>query len=61
MLVAAYLALLASLALPHTWALRFLGSTTLGKDPHTVNHLNGESFQQDSLVTFNGMTLSNMF
>ncbi|KAK7681824.1 hypothetical protein QCA50_015171 [Cerrena zonata] len=48
------LALLASLAIPHTLGLRFLGSTTLGNDPHTINHLNGESFQQDPLVTFNG-------
>jgi len=29
-------------------------STTLGTDPPTVNRLNGESFQQDALVTFNG-------
>ena len=34
---------------------RLLGSSTLGKDPQTVNRLNGESFQQDALVTFNGM------
>lgn len=33
---------------------RFLGSSTLGQDPQTVNRLNGESFQQDALVTFNG-------
>lgn len=31
-----------------------LRSTTLGNDPPTVNHLNGESFQQDALVTFSG-------
>jgi hypothetical protein len=31
-----------------------IGSTILGQDPQTVNHLNGESFQQDALVTFNG-------
>lgn len=36
-------------------AFRFLGSTTLGPDPQTVNRLNGESFQQDALVTLNGM------
>lgn len=30
-------------------------STTLGLDPPTVNRLNGESFQQDALATFNGM------
>jgi hypothetical protein len=34
--------------------LTLLGSTTLGKNPSTVNHLNGESFQQDALVTFSG-------
>ncbi|TCD70367.1 hypothetical protein EIP91_003719 [Steccherinum ochraceum] len=34
--------------------LKFLRSTTLGPDPQTVNRLNGESFQQDPLVTFNG-------
>lgn len=28
--------------------------TTLGPDPQTVNHLNGESFQQDAIATFNG-------
>ncbi|KIJ31449.1 hypothetical protein M422DRAFT_185901 [Sphaerobolus stellatus SS14] len=28
--------------------------TVLGRDPPTVNRLNGESFQQDALVTFNG-------
>ena len=35
-------------------SLRVLGVTTLGVDPNTTNHLNGESFQQDALVTFNG-------
>ncbi|GJE93615.1 BNR repeat-containing protein [Phanerochaete sordida] len=35
-------------------AFRFLESTTLGRDPQTVNRLNGESFQQDPLVTLNG-------
>lgn len=35
-------------------AFRFLGSTALGQDPQTANRLNGESFQQDPLVTFNG-------
>ncbi|KAF8590350.1 hypothetical protein K439DRAFT_1330017 [Ramaria rubella] len=29
-------------------------STSLGLDPPTVNRLNGESFQQDALATFNG-------
>lgn len=40
-------------------AFRFLGSTTLGPDPQTVNRLNGESFQQDAVVTFNGVYLTN--
>ncbi|KAL5501074.1 hypothetical protein ACEPAH_9461 [Sanghuangporus vaninii] len=31
-----------------------LGSSVLGQDPQTVNRLNGGSFQQDPLVTFNG-------
>ncbi|KAI0631533.1 hypothetical protein C8Q77DRAFT_1127375 [Trametes polyzona] len=35
-------------------SLRVIETTTLGEDPQTVNHLNGESFQQDALVTFNG-------
>lgn len=35
-------------------AFRFLQYTPLGPDPQTVNRLNGESFQQDPLVTFNG-------
>ena len=35
-------------------ALQVIGRTTLGDDPRTVNRLNGESFQQDALVTFNG-------
>ncbi|KAI0739434.1 hypothetical protein C8Q80DRAFT_1274495 [Daedaleopsis nitida] len=35
-------------------SLRVLDVTTLGEDPQTTNHLNGESFQQDPLVTFNG-------
>ena len=30
-----------------------LDVTTLGEDPRTTNHLNGEAFQQDALVTFN--------
>ncbi|KAA1470785.1 hypothetical protein DENSPDRAFT_858561 [Dentipellis sp. KUC8613] len=34
-------------------AVRVLDRTTLGPDPQTVNRLNGESFQQDALVTFN--------
>ncbi|KAI8995242.1 hypothetical protein BD414DRAFT_506060 [Trametes punicea] len=35
-------------------SLRVVDTTTLGQDPQTVNRLNGESFQQDALVTFNG-------
>ncbi|KAH7910670.1 hypothetical protein BJ138DRAFT_1152356 [Hygrophoropsis aurantiaca] len=31
-----------------------LSTTTLGPDPQTVNRLNGESFQQDALTSFNG-------
>jgi hypothetical protein len=37
--------------------LRVLDTTTLGDDPRTVNHLNGESFQQNALVTSHGMSL----
>jgi hypothetical protein len=33
---------------------RILDTTILGQDPQTVNRLNGESFQQDPLVSFNG-------
>ncbi len=36
-------------------SLRVLDVTTLGEDPQTTNHLNGESFQQDALVSFNGV------
>lgn len=35
-------------------AIQVLSNTTLGPDPQTVNRLNGESFQQDALVTFDG-------
>ena len=35
-------------------AIRVVGKSILGQDPQTVNRLNGESFQQDPLVTFNG-------
>ena len=35
-------------------AVRVLNVTALGPDPQTVNRLNGESFQQDALATFNG-------
>lgn len=37
-----------------TYGLKILESTTLGQDPATVNRLNGESFQQDAVVTVNG-------
>ena len=39
-------------------SLRVLDVTTLGVDPNTTNHLNGELFQQDALVTFNGESCS---
>ncbi|THH08280.1 hypothetical protein EW145_g2816 [Phellinidium pouzarii] len=35
-------------------AINLLGSSVLGLDPQTINRLNGESFQQDALVTSNG-------
>lgn len=35
-------------------AIQTLNITKLGDDPQTINRLNGESFQQDALVTFNG-------
>lgn len=38
----------------HAASLRVVDISTLGQDPQTVNRLNGESFQQDALVTFNG-------
>ncbi|KAF7416174.1 hypothetical protein PC9H_002437 [Pleurotus ostreatus] len=34
--------------------LRHIQTTQLGLDPPTINRLNGESFQQDALATFNG-------
>lgn len=33
---------------------RIASITTLGKRPVAVNNLNGESFQQDPLVAYNG-------
>lgn len=45
---------LALLLIHSVIALKFLEATTLGPDPQTVNRLNGESFQQDAVVTFNG-------
>lgn len=44
---------LASVAFAAVQNLTLLQSTSLGRDPPTTNHLNGESFQQDPLVTFN--------
>ncbi|KAF8063369.1 hypothetical protein FPV67DRAFT_1506236 [Lyophyllum atratum] len=35
-------------------SLSVVNTIVLGPDPPTVNRLNGESFQQDTLVTFNG-------
>jgi hypothetical protein len=35
-------------------SLRVLTTTVLGQDPQTVNRLNGESFTQDAISTFNG-------
>ncbi|KAI0070434.1 hypothetical protein K474DRAFT_1608722 [Panus rudis PR-1116 ss-1] len=51
---ASYCVAVATLCLPIVQGLQFLQSTTLGIDPSTTNRLNGESFQQDALVTFNG-------
>lgn len=39
-------------------SIQLIQTTTLGPDPQTVNHLNGESFQQDALVTINGEYIS---
>jgi len=47
-------ALLLVLLAASSHAIRVLNITTLGQDPPTVNRLNGESYQQDPLVTFNG-------
>ncbi|THH14195.1 hypothetical protein EW146_g6107 [Bondarzewia mesenterica] len=50
--------IITSLSMTALWAvcgveaIRILSNTTLGQDPQTVNRLNGESFQQDALVTF---------
>lgn len=54
MIQVAHLALLTFL-LVLVQGLQLLDTSTLGKDPQTTNRLNGESFQQDPLVTFNGM------
>lgn len=49
-------ALTFSALLPCVFAagIKVLGTSILGANPATVNHLNGEAFQQDPLVTFNG-------
>ena len=47
-------ALFCSSAGVYAASLRVVNVSTLGVDPNTTNHLNGESFQQDALVTFNG-------
>ncbi|KAH9933964.1 uncharacterized protein BXZ73DRAFT_46129 [Epithele typhae] len=41
-------------SLAYAATLHVSSTVTLGQDPPSVNHLNGESFQQDPLVTFNG-------
>jgi hypothetical protein len=38
-----------------TRAVRVVNTTVLGLDPQTVNRLNGESYQQDALIIFQGM------
>jgi hypothetical protein len=40
--------------IPLVNSIRVLHYTTLGLDPQTKNRLNGESYQQDALTTFNG-------
>lgn len=35
-----------------------LSSAALGKRPVAVNNLNGESFQQDNLLTYNGKPIT---
>ncbi|KIJ67199.1 hypothetical protein HYDPIDRAFT_127044 [Hydnomerulius pinastri MD-312] len=47
-------ALLLGSAFVRASSVNLLGSTTLGPDPQTVNRLNGESFQQDAVTSFNG-------
>ncbi|KAJ3778118.1 hypothetical protein FB446DRAFT_679990 [Lentinula raphanica] len=48
------LLLLISFGLLSVHAIQILNVTKLGPDPQTINRLNGESFQQDALVSFNG-------
>lgn len=43
-----------SFSLLSVHAIQVLNLTNLGADPQTVNRLNGESFQQDALVSYNG-------
>lgn len=50
----AFTAKLLSLGVEAAGTLQLLGTSSLGPDPQTVNRLNGESFQQDPLVSFNG-------
>ena len=42
-------------------SLQIVDRSFLGQDPQTVNRLNGESFQQDVLVMFNGHQLLDSF
>lgn len=39
-------------------AVQLINTTALGPDPQTVNRLNGESFQEDALTSFNGYQYS---
>lgn len=48
------LVLSALLSCAFSAGIKELGTSILGANPATVNHLNGEAFQQDPLVTFNG-------
>ncbi|OSC98641.1 hypothetical protein PYCCODRAFT_1439153 [Trametes coccinea BRFM310] len=56
MMFGKFLLVLACIVSPWVYAatVRVVETTTLGQDPQTVNRLNGESFQQDALATFNG-------
>ncbi|VDB84608.1 unnamed protein product [Peniophora sp. CBMAI 1063] len=42
-------------------AIRLLGSSVLGPNPGTVNHLNGESYQQDAIITFQGYQYASLW
>ncbi|KZT20695.1 hypothetical protein NEOLEDRAFT_1140404 [Neolentinus lepideus HHB14362 ss-1] len=50
--LAAVLTGLSFSAIAECSSIQVIGWSTLGHDPQTVNRLNGESFQQDALVTF---------